>query len=109
MGEALAHGVQPASGAFRGARGAGVAAVEEQEVVGGSPLFFGNMLAQFLLDAQGGGASPGYQGETVADAEDVGVYGHAWLSEGDAEDDVGCLASYSWQGGEGFEGAGHLA
>ena len=34
MGEALAHGVQPASGAFRGARGAGVAAVEEQEVVG---------------------------------------------------------------------------
>ena len=109
MGEALAHGVQPASGAFRGARGAGVAAVEEQEVVGGGPLFFGNMLAQFLLDAQGGGASPGYQGETVADAEDVGIDGQGGLAEGYGLDDIGGLAAYTGEAGERFERVGHFA
>ena len=69
----------------------------------------GEVFDEFLFDGEGCGAAWGHEAYAVADAEDVGVYGHAWLSEGDAEDDVGCLTSYSWQGGEGFEGGGHVA
>ena len=95
--------------AFGGAGGAGVSAVKYEPVVGVGYDAGGKVACELFFDCEWCGALLADESYAMADAEDVGVYGHAWLSEGDAEDDVGCLASYSWQGGEGFEGAGHLA
>lgn len=71
-------------------------------MVGSGDYGWRNVLDEFLLYGEGGGAAGGYEAYAVADAEDVCVDGHAWLAEGDAEDNVGCLAAYAWQGGEGF-------
>lgn len=72
-------------------------------MVGSGDYGWWYVLDEFLLYGEGGGAAGGYEAYAVADAEDVCVDGHAWLAEGDAEDNVGCLAAYAWQGGEGFE------
>ena len=78
-------------------------------MVGSGDDGWGYVLDEFLFYGEGSGAAGGYEAYAAADTEDVGVYRHAWLAEGYAEDDVGCLAAYAWQGGEGFECGGDFS
>ena len=66
---------------------AGVAAVEDEPVVGVEDEFFRDDFDQFVFHF----AHVFSRGEVhaVGDAEDVGIYGHRGLAEGGVEDDVG--------------------
>ena len=72
---------------------AGVAAVEDEPVVGIEDEFFRDDFDQFVFHF----AHVFARGEVhaVGDAEDVGVYSHRGLAEGGVEDDVGGFPPYA--------------
>lgn len=93
--------------AFGAAGAAGVAAVEDEVVVGVVEEGLGDALQEAVLDGAGGGA--GGEAGAVGDAEDVGVDGDGGVAEGDVEDDAGGLAADAGQGFEGGAVLGNLA
>ena len=88
---------------------AGVAAVEDEPVVGDGDEFAGDVARELFLDTVGGGATRGDEPYTVAHAEHVGVDGKGGLAPHDGLDDVGGLAAYTGQAHELFERVGDLA
>ena len=98
---------EAAGGAFGGAGGAGVAAVEDEPVVGAGAKVDGDVPLEILLDRERGLAVG--EAETVGDAEDVGVDGDDGLVVDDGGDDVGGLAADAGQGHEGVDVSGNLS
>src|SRR6056297_159329 len=89
------------------ARLAGVAAVQDQPVVGVEQKGLGHAFEQGLLDRQRR-LSSGQSG-SVADPEDMRIHGHGRLTEGGIEYHVGGLPADAGQGLELGPGPGDLA
>lgn len=87
---------------------ADVTSVQDEPVVGNGDVFGRNILSQFLLDTERGGATVGNQAEPVADTEHMGVDSHGSFVEYDRLDDVGCLTAYSGQFDELVQCVGNL-
>ena len=71
------------------------------------PVHFGGDTEQRVLDVTNG--FPRRQAGTVAQSENMGVYGERRLAKGDIEDDIGCFASDAGQGFQGVARCGHLS
>lgn len=75
----FAHQLQTAVVTLRGTCLAYIPSVQDEPVVSNGNLCFRNVFNQFLLYAERSGAFVGYQSQTVADAENVGIYAMAAL------------------------------
>jgi hypothetical protein len=93
--------------AFRLARLAGVAAVQDQPVVGVEQEFFRHEFQQLLLDDVDVLARR--QAGAVGDAEDVRVHRHGRLAERGVQHHVGGLAAHARQGFQRFAVFRHFA
>jgi hypothetical protein len=93
--------------AFRLARLAAIAPVQDQPVMRVVEVVIGDDLHQLVLDLVRG--FPRCQTEPVGDAEDMGVDRHGRLAKGHRQHHVGGLAADAGQGDQLFAGARHLA
>ena len=66
-------------------------------MVGTRDVVSGDMMGQCQFHLVGRVVVLGYQSQTMGDAIDMGVDGQGLLAEGDAEDDVGGLPTYTGQ------------
>ena len=103
-----AAGVEAAGVAVRLACLAGVAAVEDEPVVGFGEECGRDVAHQFTLGLQGGLGVAG-EADAVGHAEDVGVHRHGGQVEGHGGDHVGRLAPHAGQPLQLLQRVGHLA
>ena len=105
----LAQCGQPARVTLGLARYAGVAAMQDEPVVGDGNELAGDVARELLLHTVGSGATRGDEPQTVAHAEHVGVNSEGCLAPHDGLDDIGRLATYTGETNELLERVGHLA
>ena len=105
----FAHQLQTAVVTLRGTCLAYIPSVQDEPVVSNGNLCFRNVFNQFLLYAERSGAFVGYQSQTVADAENVGIYRHGGFIEDDRLDYICRFASHTGKFHELFQCVGHLA
>lgn len=94
---------------MRIARCAHIAPVQDEPMVGRGDKFRGDVAAEFVLHAEGGGAGGGNQSDAMAQPEDMRVDGHAGLLEDDGLDDIGRLATDARQSLQLLACGGYLA
>lgn len=102
----FAHQLQTAVVTLRGTCLAYIPSVQDEPVVGNGNLCFRNVFNQFLLYAERSGAFVGYQSQTVADAENVGIYRHGGFVEDDRLDYICRFASHTGKFHELFQCVG---
>ena len=91
----LAQRGQAARVALGLAGDAGVAAVQDEPVVGDGDELAGDVTRELLLHTIGGGATRGDEAQAVAHTKHVGVDGKGGLAPHDGLDDVGGLAPHT--------------
>lgn len=79
-----------------------VASVQDEPMVCTGNECRRDVVGEFLLYGQRGGAGFGYQPYAMADAKDVRIDGHRGLVPYDTQDDVGCFPSHTGESGKGF-------
>ena len=105
----LAQRGQPAGFALGLAGDAGVAAVEDEPVVGDGDERVGDVARELFLDTVGGGAARRDEAQAVAHTEDMGVDSKGGLAPHDGLDDIGGLAPHTGQAHELFQRVGDRA
>ena len=93
-------------GAFGGAGGAGVAAVQNQPVVGIALEGFRDAAQE--VGAHGLWCGAAAEAEAAGDAEDVGIHRDAGVAEGFVEHDIRRFLADPGQGLQAYARAGHL-
>lgn len=68
-------------------------------MVGAGDEFFRDVFYELLFGMEGCACSGG-KADALGYSKDVGIYGHGGFSPYYGEDDVGCFASYAWDGEE---------